>query len=360
LAQYKRQQHARSPAERAELSVPIRPTSTPTGGADTHVVIACAADSEYVIPLAVTLKSALATLSAGATLSAHVVDAGMKEPDRNRLSQLCVAGGGALVWHDANSSAIKPLPLPGRMTMATYHRLALARLLPAEVRKVIWLDSDVVVADDLQKLWRTDLADNHLVAVPDPCVPYVSSRYGIRRWRELGLDEKARYFNAGVMLIDLDRWRQDEIGERAGDYLRERGTEVMFWDQEGLNAVLSDRWGELDVRWNFCPGFTPREQPDSAGLEPAIVHFAGTLKPWLLPAPSVGPRALFYKVLDETPWAGWRPRRTATSVAGGWYESSRLRDLLYPAEHWLMLYLGRRLASIAKRRPRRHDVPPSA
>jgi lipopolysaccharide biosynthesis glycosyltransferase len=311
-------------------------------------VVASAADAGYAIPLAAMLKSALTGLRPGRALSVHVVDMGLTEPDRERVSRICAVHGAALAWHDPSLCRLGRLPLTSRMTMATYARLVLSRLLPADVKKVIWLDSDVLVTGDIERLWMTELADRHLLAVQDPCVPFVSSRYGIRRWRKLGLPEEAKYFNAGVMLIDLDRWRRDEIGEHAGDYLREYGADAMFWDQEGLNAVLCGRWGELDVRWNYCSGFTPRERPESARLEPWIIHFAGTLKPWLLPAPESGPRALFYRLLDETPWVGWRPRRTPWSVARGWYEASRLRDVLYPAEHWWMLYLRRRLVDVPR------------
>ena len=327
----------------------------PTKETGDSFVVASAADAGYAIPLAAMLRSVLRGLRPGRTLSVHVVDMGVTEADRERLSRICAGNGAALAWHDPTSWGLDPLPLTSRMTMATYSRLALSRLLPAQVKRVVWLDSDVLVTGDLERLWRTELADRHLLAVQDPCVPLVSSRYGIRRWRELGLPEQAKYFNAGVMLIDLDRWRADEIGERARDYLREFGADAMFWDQEGLNAVLGGRWGELDVRWNYCSGFTPREQPESAGLEPWIIHFAGTLKPWLLPAPDSGPRALFYRLLDETPWAGWRPRRTPASVARGWYEASRLRDVLYPAEHWWMLQLRRRLPRVVTRGLSRND-----
>jgi lipopolysaccharide biosynthesis glycosyltransferase len=330
--------------------------STPTGKAGDGLVVASAADAGYAIPLAAMLRSALTGLRPGGTVSVHVVDMGLSKADRERLARICAGNGAELAWHDPGSHGLDQFPLTSRMTMATYARLMLSRLLPADVQKVVWLDCDVLVTGDLERLWRTELADRHLLAVQDPCVPFVSSRYGIRRWRELGLAEQAKYFNAGVMLIDLDRWRQDEIGEQASDYLRERGEDVMFWDQEGLNAVLCGRWGELDVRWNYCSGFTPRELPESARLEPWIVHFAGTLKPWLLPAPESGPRALFYRLLDETPWVGWRPRRTPASVARGWYEASRVRDVLYPAEHWWMLQLRRRLIGAARRGLGRNHV----
>ena len=289
------------------------------------------------------LRSVLTGLRPGRAVSVHVVDMGISDPDRERLSRICSGDGVSLAWHDPSSCELDRHPVTSRMTMATYARLVLAQLLPADLERVIWLDADVLVTADLDRLWRTDLAGQHLLAVQDPFVPFVSSRYGIQRWQELGLAEHAKYFNAGVMLIDLDRWRRDEIGDHAGDYVRDHRAEVVFWDQDGLNAVLCGRWRELDARWNYCPGFTERERPESASLDPWIIHFAGSLKPWLLPSAETGPRALFYQVLDETPWAGWRPRRTTTSVARGWYEASRLRDVLYPAEHWVMLDLKRRL-----------------
>jgi lipopolysaccharide biosynthesis glycosyltransferase len=231
------------------------------------------------------------------------------------------------------------------MTSATYHRLMIARLLPEGVARAVWLDCDLLVTGDLTALWETDLGGSHLLAVRDSVVPRVSSRYGIRRWRELGLPRKAPYFNAGVMLLDVDRWRDDDIGVLAGRYLM-GARDVMFWDQEGLNAVLCGRWGELDPRWNRMASAERRADAERADAAHWIVHFGGTLKPWRLPEPSSGPRALFYRHLDQTPWAGWRPRRTPTSAALGWYESSRLRNIAYPLEPWVMLSARRRLSRI--------------
>ena len=304
------------------------------------------------MPLAVMLHSALEGLRHGATISAHIVDAGLTPTDRVRLADLAGRHGAAIHWHEPSETSFKAFPAWGRMTSTTYHRLLLPRLLPEEVTRAIWLDCDLVVTTDLARLWETDLGGFHLLAVRDAVVPLVSSQYGIRRWRELGLPRTAAYFNAGVMLIDVDSWRQDDIGTLAGDYLR-HAPEVMFWDQEGLNAVLPGRWGALDPRWNRMPNADRRGATRGAHATPWIVHFSGTLKPWLLPEPSSGPRSLFYRHLDQTPWAGWRPRRAPTSIALGWYESSSLRDVLYPAEPWVMLTARRRLSRLAWHRDAR-------
>jgi lipopolysaccharide biosynthesis glycosyltransferase len=318
------------------------------------VIVACAADGAYAMPLAAMLHSALVGLRPGVTITAHIVDAGLSATDRGRLADLALSHGAELQWHEPSTPSLAALPAWGRMTSTTYHRLLLPRLLPEEVTRAIWLDCDLLVTADLVRLWETDLGGRHLLAVRDSIVPLVSSRYGIRRWRELGFSRDAPYFNAGVMLVDVGRWREDDIGALAREYLRQ-APDVMLWDQEGLNVALYGLWGELDPRWNRMASGerVSAGEPDAA---PWIVHYGGMLKPWLLPEPLSGPRALFYRHLDQTPWAGWRPSRTLPSVTLGWYESSRLRDVLYPAEPWVMLSAYRGLSRIALRR-RRSSLP---
>lgn len=320
--------------------------SAPAGSTADGPIVGSVADHRYAIPLGAMLQSALANLRPDRTLSVHLVDMGLAPSDRERLTALAARHHAALEWHDGDGQQFKSLPVSKRMTTATYARLALPQLLP-DVRKLIWLDADVLVDADLDQLWHSDVEGDDLLAVQDPCVPHVSSRYGIRRWRELGLPEQAKYFNAGVMLLNLERWRANDVCQRVYAYLRDHHDECWFWDQDGLNAVLCGCWGELDLRWNYCEGFTPRERRDARELEPWIIHFTGRLKPWLLPRTTSGARGLFYRRLDQTPWAGWEPRGTAAARARGWYEQSHVRDVLYPAEHWLLLYASNRIRRAA-------------
>lgn len=316
--------------------------ASPADGTTVNVV--CAADAGYAMPLATMLRSLLSRLRQGSHLALHVVDAGIRADDWARLEELCRGGGVELRRHEPVESDLAGLPTWGRMSSTTYHRLMLPRLLP-HLDRAIWLDCDLLVEADVTDLWELDLEDGALLAAEDQLVPLVSSRYGVRSWRALGLPEDAPYFNSGVMVVDLGRWREGEIEERVIRYLREHRDEVVFWDQEGLNAVLCERWKPLDPRWNW----SAQHPPSVVESNPWILHFNGMLKPWLLPAPSSGPRARFYRHLDETPWAGWRPPRTARSAVLGWYEASTLRRLAQPAEPWVMVSLRRRFGSPARR-----------
>lgn len=315
----------------------------------TTITLVCAADARYVMPLAVMLGSVVEHLRAGVGLTTYVLDGGLLAADRERLEAVVGTRDVALRWIDADPRQVADLPTWGRMPSTTYQRLSIGGALPAEEPKAIWLDCDVVVTTDLTRLWETDLGGSPVLAAQDQLVPFVSSRDGIRRWRELGLPAGAKYFNAGVMVIDLDRWRDEDLGSQAGSYLRRYRDDVMFWDQEGLNAVLCGRWSELDPRWNHNasvagrPFFKARHLAPVASRaladDPWIVHFSGTVKPWVAANVADWPRTLYFRHLDRTPWAGWRPRRTPARALVGWYESSRLRHLLYPAEAWAMRLL---------------------
>ena len=305
---------------------------------DNAIVIACAADQDYVRPLAVMLQSLLANLGTGRTARIHVLHGGIDDRDRAVLTELCARNRGTLLWVSAQDTRFAGAPLWGRMTVTTYYKLALSDLLSRDVRKVIWLDSDLAVLGDIARLWDEPIGERHALAVPDAVVRYVSSRCGIAGYRELGIPPRARYFNAGVMVIDLALWRRDRVSERALEYVRQYRDRVWFWDQEGLNAVLAGQWGELDSRWNHNASVPGGATPGgSVAGSSWIVHFAGNLKPWRYARHPQ--RDVYFRYLDMTSWQGWRPAWSLSSTMIGLYEKIGLRTMLYPVEHWAMRFL---------------------
>ena len=308
------------------------------------VVVACGADDQYVQPLAVMLQSVFTNLSSERSVALYIIDGGIGPAHKRSLVQSWDRQSVSVHWLSPQESSFSGLPLWGRMPVATYFKLLIPEMLPASLHKAIWLDSDLVVTADLAWLWDSDLAGQHALAVQDPGVPLVSSRNGVADHKQLGIASEAKYFNAGVMLVDLDLWRKDHIPERVIEYLRVHRDSVVFWDQEGLNAVLAGHWGELDPRWNQNASRDSAKSQrhstaDTSGLEsscdPWIIHFAGNLKPWIYPC-SRSSDAIYFRYLDSTPWAGWRPKRSLSRRALELYETSGLRHLLYPAEERLM------------------------
>jgi lipopolysaccharide biosynthesis glycosyltransferase len=306
------------------------------------LVIACASDSRCALPLAVMLRTVVANLDPCSSVDVYAVDDGIDPADKARV-QASLNDRVTLRWVRPCTSALGNLPMWGRMPITTYQKLTLGEWLPAEVEKVIWLDCDLLVLHDIAPLWCTDLGDRQMFAVPDQRVPFVSSRFGVAAYRELGLAPEAKYFNAGVLLIDVGRWRRDDVAGRAAHYLKTYRDRVFFWDQEALNAVLAGQWGELDAAWNHHPTIDhllgrevpPKEGRGADGIshDIRIAHFSGNLKPWNSQGSSPY-HTLYFRYLDQTAWTGWRPARTFTGTMLQAYESSRLRRLVYPAEQW--------------------------
>jgi lipopolysaccharide biosynthesis glycosyltransferase len=100
--------------------------------------------------------------------------------------------------------------------------------------------------------------------------------------------------------------------------MRQNPQYIRWYDQDGLNAILADKWAELDPRWNRTPQIysysswedSPFQEAEFRSLisSPYVVHFATTgRKPWNdLKYPDGD---IFYKYLDMTAWAGWRYTR---------------------------------------------------
>lgn len=319
-------------------------TDASTKRADSTIVIACAANACYALPLAVMLNSLVRHLAAGILVEAYVLDDGINPSDRKRIKD-SVPGGITINWVAADELP-GWLPSWGRMPQTTYQKLLLGRWLPVSVERVLWLDCDLLIQGDISALWESDMSDQVIMAVVDQRVPTVSSRFGVAGFRDFELRPDTQYFNAGVMLINLARWRSNAVGQQAIEYLRTYRNRVYFWDQEALNAVLAGNCGWLESKWNWHPRLDrlmkarinrkTSNEPNRPGA--GILHFSGNLKPWLFPSRNKSWR-LYNRYVDQTAWSGERPKSGLRSSLLSWYESSSLRPWVYPLESWVTFIL---------------------
>jgi lipopolysaccharide biosynthesis glycosyltransferase len=94
-----------------------------------------------------------------------------------------------------------------------------------------------------------------------------------------GMPPVEHYFNAGVLLIDLDQWRRARISERALEHLAQH-PRTMFGEQDALNVACDGLWKKLDQRWNFQDHHRTKITDLSLAERPIIVHFVTSMKPW--------------------------------------------------------------------------------
>jgi lipopolysaccharide biosynthesis glycosyltransferase len=297
-------------------------------------IVVLAADDRFAMPLAATVRSALDNLAADARLRIFVLDGGLRERTKQRLLRSWPAGRYEVEWLRVDARALAGVPVSGHVNVVSYFRILIPRLLPRDVRRVIYLDSDLVISADLARLWAHDMSGHLCLAVQDCSSPYIDSaqalanysRCGaylasiepIRNHRQLGLDPRAPYFNAGVLVIDLDAWRAADLSTQLLECLAANRKHVRWWDQYAMNVVLAGRWGRLDLRWNQGSHIyrypTWQQSPfdqvsyDEQRDDPYIVHFTTRHKPWRASCRHPLARR-FFDYLERTDWAEWRMPR---------------------------------------------------
>jgi len=279
------------------------------------------------------LTSVRAHLPARRHLNIHVIYENIPEPEKARLRRSLDLDSVTISWHTADRSRLVGVPLWGRLPISVYNKLLVPDVLPEEIHTALWLDSDTLVLGDISPLWDEGILDSTVRAVQDSVVPLVSSDLGVARYREFGLRPNAKYFNCGVMLMNVRRWREQHVSDRALAYLKTHARDVTFHEQEGINAVLSDRWEPLDPQWNSSVSVGGAFRQRSIDAHVKIAHFSGNLKPWQ--HDGVNPYyALYYEYIDRTVFAGFRPRRQWYTAALRSYEQAAFRRMLLPSELW--------------------------
>ena len=290
------------------------------------IVVVTAADEGYAMPLAVMGRSLLGSLAPGRRVHLYVIADRVRARSRRRILASWGSDRLEVTWLVPELDRLRHFKVDGHVRVATYFRLLVGTLLPHTVERAIYLDADVIVEHDLGQLWQLDLDRHPIAAAQDWIVLTVSAPNGLTNWRELGLEANQTYFNAGVMVIDLARWRREETEARILAHLNANRQSVRWWDQDGLNAVLGRDFLELDPRWNLnirnrtfpAPDSLPfsRREYEAIVASPLICHFATHVKPWHTDCEHPH-RERFFHYLDETAWAGWRPTRPSPQPGAG-------------------------------------------
>ncbi len=168
----------------------------------------------------------------------------------------------------------------GHATKANYYRLYLSSILPAEIKKIIYLDSDVLILDDLMPLWTMKL-EQPIAAVCEKDEERISA---------LGVN---RYFNSGVMLVNLELWREQNVQNLFNELILTSKKMLKYWDQDILNIAFDNEFVELNAEWNTSP---------KNAINPRIIHFTGAHKPWSIHYDRDKWKKLYFKYLWRTPY----------------------------------------------------------
>ena len=266
-------------------------------------------DSNYMQHCAVTLVSIFEN-NKEEDISIHIIAQNLSETNKEVLRQLTERYHNSVFFYEPDMKLLEGFfirKFSKRISIATYYRCILSRILPDSIDKLIYLDCDIVILGSIRPLWDISLAGIGVAAVED---------MGCRepaRYEILQYPMEYSYFNAGVLLINLSYWREHDIAQACIDYFHKYPERILYNDQDLLNSILYKDKKLIDIKWNVQDAFyrsashiirEGNKKEIDALLHPVILHYTNR-KPWKYD--SQHPlRNKYYYYLDFTPWKGER------------------------------------------------------
>jgi lipopolysaccharide biosynthesis glycosyltransferase len=291
-----------------------------------------ATDSNYLRTFAVALYSTLLHADRNRTIKVVILGNGISAPQKERIERVVqrVRPGTYTEWR-ALENQLSGMEEIRNLSNTTWARLFIPQILGPDCDRLTYLDCDILVRDDVCQLNDVDLQGATVGVVRDYLVDSLGSRLGGSRVAVPDEFFGLPYFNAGVMVIDLKKFRDQAIPEKVLKVGADNPGKLPNLDQDALNAVLREKWLPLDLRWNVqvllfrmhtfedCQHYRNllAQRPKLAG-EAKIVHFVGTPKPWdhwsRIPFTGQWARALlrsgYYQPFEALRWAlPWYAKR---------------------------------------------------
>ncbi len=271
--------------------------------------VALSTDRNYLQHAGVMIASILCNATDSDQLMIHVIHTDLSDADIDQLQSLAhlCKGQVEIASRKIDGAAFDVFPSLPRVSIATYYRLMLHDIFP-ECSRLIYLDVDLLVFTSLSALWQTDIQGNVLGAVEMD--EQISAEYD-----GYGLASGVR-FNAGVMLLDLAAMRGLPLSKAYDDTMAMLTPTTVADDQKILNHVFAGKVHILPYRWNQDTTvyredvrFTQYDAAEIADAikHPAVVHFTGRRKPWMLEKDRHVHAQDYWQYLARTPWRhrGW-------------------------------------------------------
>lgn len=232
---------------------------------DNALHIVAGIDRNYARPMGVLMTSVLLH---NEDVAFHIFADAIDDADVERIRRTAEKYGAFCSWYVIDADKFFALPTTRNWTTATYFRFIAGEYFYKKIPRFIYLDSDMLCIGNLHPVFETTMGEKSVAAVIDPGLP--SGR--LKRIGHTG----DGYFNAGFLLIDTARWREDKIFARSMELLHKNPERYEALDQDVLNLTYSNRVLWLNKRYN-----QENNVMDEYPEETVIIHYTSTPKPWL-------------------------------------------------------------------------------
>ena len=268
--------------------------------------ICFSSDNNYVQHLGVAITSILYNASNSDEYTFYIMDGGISAGNKRKVEKLKHIKDFKIEYIKIDNNDFANCPMTNYVnyiTLPTYYRFKIPSLFP-NVEKILYLDCDIIVMNDIAQLYKTNVNNYYLAAIPEV--------FNHNHKKRLDFAKNEYYFNAGVLLLNNKKWQEDNIEQKLFEYAINPTHEIVYQDQDILNEVLKGKIKYIDLKWNlqhdaffYDESYLYHQQERIKALNaPSLIHFTHKFKPWSINC--FNPyRYEYKKYLRLSPWKSY-------------------------------------------------------
>ena len=247
--------------------------------------ILCATDDNYVLYCGIMLTS-LFENNQEDDIDVYLLTEGISKENNETLQMLANKYGKNIIPILVDNEILGkcPIRIGDHVSIATYYRLLAPYLLPKNIEKILYIDCDIIINGNLSSLYEINIEDHPAAMCKDEAF-FIDEKY-----ERLDYSKEYSYKNAGVALLNIQYWRENDLADKCLEYISKYPERVKFHDQDTLNALLHKDIISLPIKYNLQTGFLLTDYTKNyknefdeiieAAKSPVIIHFTGVNKPW--------------------------------------------------------------------------------
>lgn len=273
--------------------------------------VAYSSDNNYVKQLACSILSLLENNKGFEWINIYIIDNGINNVNKEKIKEMTRKFNCKLIYLNFKEIC-KDLKTDNTFPISSFGRIFLSRI--KELNQILYLDCDSLITGSFEKLWKVDIDDYYIAGVQDDVFSFYKE--------SIGLDKNFRYINAGFIMINLKKWRQDNIEKQMLDFIKKYNGSVPHHDQGTINAICKDKILILPPKYNLQSPmlsytseqikkidnmniYYNEDELEEARNKPIFIHFTNGLynRPWNKSC-THPMKDIYVEYLNKTPWKG--------------------------------------------------------
>ena len=230
-----------------------------------NLVFIC--DNNYALPTRTAINSVIKNKKQETELKIYIIGVELNEQNKNSFYKFNMPNV-KIIFLEQDDVYKNLGPQHKHVSKAALLKFNIPQLINEE--RILYLDGDIIVSDDLSDLYHTDISEYYAAVIQD--------YFSIIIKEDNNRIETENYFNSGVMLLNLAKMRKDNISENLLTYKRNQ-KDIYYMDQDAFNYIFDKKVIFLNYKYNFLNKYEETEQEIFKNIKPVIVHYADS-KPW--------------------------------------------------------------------------------